>query len=74
MENQEEGTVGLSVIVEPDGRPSKVVVSRSSGFPRLDRAAKSAAERYRFRPATRGGEPIRAQYHFNIGFKLKKQS
>lgn len=70
-ENGEEGSVRLTVVVEPDGRPSSVKVSRSSGYPRLDRSAKNTVEkRYRFIPATRGGVPIRSSYTFNVVFRL----
>ena len=66
----EEGRVGLTVTVEPNGSPSSVSVSRSSGYPRLDKAAERAVRGYRFKPATRGGTPIRSTYTFSIDFRL----
>ena len=71
LENDEKGSVGLRVQVSADGRAMSVVVSKSSGFPRLDRAAKTAVEKYRFRPATRGGVPIPFTYTFSINFSFK---
>ena len=71
LENGEQGSVGLRVQVSAEGRAMSVVVSKSSGFPRLDRAAKTAVEKYRFRPATRGGVPIPFSYDFSINFSFK---
>lgn len=70
-ENGEQGSVGLRVQVSADGRAQSVAVVKSSGYPRLDRSAKNAVERYRFRPATRGGVPIAYNYTFSINFSLK---
>ncbi|MGE9658894.1 energy transducer TonB [Snodgrassella alvi] len=70
LNNGEEGVVGVSVSVAADGKPLDVTISKSSGHSRLDRAAKQAILRYRFKPATRGGIPIPYKYHFNINFKL----
>lgn len=44
QENSEEGTVIMDVLVEPSGRVSKVTVVKSSGYNRLDTAAKKAAQ------------------------------
>ena len=71
LEKDEQGSVGLRVQVSAEGRAMSVVVSKSSGFPRLDRAAKTAVEKYRFRPATRGGVPIPFSYDFSINFSFK---
>ena len=70
LNNGEEGVVGVSVSVAADGKPLDVIISKSSGYSRLDRAAKQAILRYRFKPATRGGIPIPYKYHFNVNFKL----
>ena len=72
-ENGEEGRVGLRVQVSADGRAQSVAVVKSSGYPRLDRSAKNAVERYRFSPATRGGVPIAYSYTFAINFSLKER-
>lgn len=70
-ENGEEGTVILSVTVEANGTASRVVVSRSSGYSRLDRSAQTAVAKYRFKPATRGGVPISYTYAVPINFSLR---
>lgn len=69
----EEGTVTLEVVVEPDGSPSSVRVVSSSGFSRLDRSAKLTVKRsYRFIPAGRAGTPIRSTYRFDVNFSLMR--
>lgn len=72
IELGEAGAVGLRVAVGADGRAQEVSVARSSGFPRLDRAALQAVRNWRFRPATRGGEAIPYTYVFNVDFDLTK--
>lgn len=70
MNNGEEGVVGITVSVSADGKPLDVAISKSSGFSRLDRSAKQAVLKYRFKPATRGGIPIPYKYHFNVAFRM----
>lgn len=57
-ENGEQGSVLLRVSVSAAGRASEVTVAVSSGYPRLDRAAKAAVESWRFVPAKRNGQPV----------------
>lgn len=71
-ENGEEGVVGISVSVAADGTPTRVIVSESSGYSRLDQSAKRAVQNYRFKPAMRGGVAIPYKYHFNVKFSLTK--
>ena len=71
IDNGEEGTVRLRVRVEPNGRPSRVDLAKSSGYPALDRSAlKTVREQYRFTPATRMGQPVASDYTFGIKFEL----
>lgn len=70
-ENGEEGTVILSVTVEPNGTASRVNISRSSGYSRLDHSAQTAVAKYRFKPATRGGIAISYTYTVPINFSLR---
>jgi protein TonB len=58
----EQGLVLLRVTVDARGRPSAVSVARSSGFPRLDRAAVEGGWRCRISNAMDGGQfeaPVR---------------
>lgn len=52
---RQEGTVLLLVDVDCDGTARNVELQRSCGHSLLDKAARDAVERWRFRPATAGG-------------------
>lgn len=67
----EEGKVVLRVKVSPGGTPAAVEVRQSSGFPRLDEAAKSAVEHWRFVPARRGDEAVESWVSVPIVFSLQ---
>jgi protein TonB len=66
----EEGKVVLRVRVSVQGQPLTVEVNKSSGFPRLDDAARLAVERWRFVPARQGNEPIEASVLVPLNFTL----
>ena len=66
----EEGKVVLRVRVSAQGLPLVVEVSKSSGFPRLDDAAREAVERWRFVPARQGNEPVEASVLVPLNFTL----
>ena len=51
QENGEEGTVVLKIMVSPEGKVTNVGVAKSSGFARLDRAARNAGKSGRFQPS-----------------------
>ena len=67
----EEGRVVLRVLVESDGRPAEVTIKTSSGFPRLDQAAEDAVRRWKFVPARKGDEAVRAAVLVPIVFNLR---
>jgi protein TonB len=54
----EEGVVVLSVAVDPNGTPSAISLSKSSGYPLLDRAALDGVHRWTFEPGRVGGVPV----------------
>lgn len=67
-----EGTVLLEVLVGTDGRPLDVTVRESSGNRRLDAAARDQVlQQWRFRPATRNGQPVRAIGLVPVDFRLR---
>lgn len=66
----EEGTVRLKVLVDESGRPKDVQVAQTSGFTRLDEAAKQAVRRWKFQAATDGGRAITVWTQVAITFKL----
>jgi protein TonB len=60
----------LSVEISAGGRPDSVKIEKSSGYERLDRAAVEAVRRWRFKPATREGQPVAARVNIPVQFKL----
>ncbi len=69
----EEGVVELLIHVAPDGSAESVEVTKTSGYPVLDRAARDAVLRWHFRPAEQNGVPVRSQLPFNVHFELGRQ-
>ena len=65
---REHGTVLLRVLVDAQGRPAQIQVERSSGFDRLDAAAREAVEKFLFRPYEVNGVAQPAQVLIPIGF------
>jgi protein TonB len=66
----ETGRVLLRVFVSADGRAERVEVRTSSGFERLDDAAREAVARWRFVPAHRGEERVAAWVQVPIVFVM----
>ncbi len=66
----EEGRVILRVRVSAQGLPLAVDIKQSSGFPRLDEAARAAVERWRFVPAKQGPEAIESSVLVPLQFTL----
>lgn len=67
----EEGKVLLRIHVGADGNPLAVELKQSSGFDRLDAAARAAVERWRFVPAKRGRDAIDSWVTVPIVFSLQ---
>jgi protein TonB len=65
---REHGTVLLRVLVDSDGHPAQIQVERSSGFERLDDAAREAVAKFLFRPHEVNGVAQPAQVLIPIGF------
>ncbi len=67
-----QGQVLLKILVDTDGAPLEVVVSRSSGHRVLDDAARRfVLKHWRFRPALRNGQPVQAYGMVPIDFTLQ---
>lgn len=64
----EFGSVGLMVTVGVSGNATKVSVVKSSGFTRLDNAALEGARKAKYKPATKGGQPVEASYPWTINY------
>ena len=65
---REHGTVLLRVLVDPSGRAAQVQVERSSGYERLDVAAREAVQKALFRPHEVNGVAQAAQVLIPIEF------
>jgi periplasmic protein TonB len=65
---RERGTVLLRVLVDALGRPTQIQIERSSGFSRLDTAARIAVEKALFRPHEVNGIAQPAQVLIPIEF------
>ena len=72
LRNGESGTVLLRVYVGADGIPYDVDLVQSSRSRTLDRAASDAVRRWRFRPATRGGQPVPGEVQVPISFNADR--
>jgi protein TonB len=60
----------LKVLVDEAGRPKDIQVATSSGFSRLDEAAKQAVRRWKFVAATDGSKAISVWTQVSITFRL----
>lgn len=65
---EEKGTVMLHVLINESGRAEKVEVKKSSGYPRLDDAARKAVLRALFKPYVEDGKPMPAYANIPITF------
>lgn len=65
-----EGFVVLSFTVTTEGRTSNIKVVDAQPRHMFERAAVDAVERWQFKPATRGGQPVDSTVTNRINFKL----
>lgn len=68
---REQGTVVLTLILGLDGAVESISVSQSSGFSRLDNAARDAVKNWRWKPILRSGQPVRVKGVVEIPFILR---
>lgn len=67
---REQGLVMLRVLIDEQGTACSIEIESSSGYARLDRAAREAVARAAFRPYIEDGEPRRAVVLIPIEFYL----
>ena len=68
---REQGRVLLRVLVNVNGSADEVQLRTSSGYARLDEAARDTVRRWKFVPAKRGAEPVPAWVLIPISFRLE---
>lgn len=66
-----EGTVVLSVSLDPGGSVTSVDIIGSSGDKRLDRAAEKSVKTWSFEPALDDGRPIASRITVRVKFSLE---
>jgi len=67
----EQGNVLLSVYVDENGQPQTVDLKKSSGYTRLDSAAKEAVRKWRFAAARQGEKMIASWVQVPVKFVLE---
>lgn len=68
---EEEGTVHLRFLVGADGKVMQSEVEKSSGYRRLDEAARAGLAKCQFRPATVDGKPEQAWASMRYTWRLE---
>jgi protein TonB len=68
---EEEGTVSLRFLVGVDGKVIQAEVEKSSGFRRLDEAARAGLAKCQFKPATLDGKPEQAWASMKYTWRLE---
>ena len=69
---REQGLVVLRVLIDEKGAACNIEIESSSGFARLDVAAREAVARAAFRPYVEDGTPRRALVRIPIEFSLNR--
>lgn len=69
---KEQGTVLLLILVKADGTVGDIKLKTSSGYSRLDQAARQAVKRWQFQPALKDGKPIDFWYELPLKFTLNQ--
>jgi protein TonB len=66
------GRVLVTCMVDAEGRVTGTSIKQSSGHPDLDKAAINAVNKWKFKPATKGGRKIKASCVVPFNFEVKK--
>jgi protein TonB len=69
--NEEEGTVQLRFLIGTNGQVIESQVEKSSGFARLDEAARSALSKCQFKPGTLNGAPEQSWASMKYTWRLE---
>lgn len=71
---REQGTVVLTLTLGLDGAVDSIAISQSSGFARLDKAARDAVKGWRWKPMIRDGQPVQVRGVVEIPFILRSDA
>lgn len=71
---REQGTVVLALTLGLDGAVENLSIAQSSGFSRLDNAARDAVRGWRWKPVIRDGQPVRVKGVVEIPFVLRGEA
>lgn len=71
---KEQGLVVLRVLIDEQGSARSIEIENSSGYARLDHAAREAVSRAAFRPYVEDGEPRRVLVLIPIEFALNRSA
>jgi protein TonB len=66
------GRVLVSCTIDPSGKVIATSIKSSSGHPDLDKAAINAVNRWKFKPGTKGGKPIKSIAVVPFNFEVNK--
>ncbi len=66
----EQGVVMLRLAIDADGKLLRAELQKSSGFTRLDKAARDSVARWQFQAALENGQPVAAQLVLPVRFSL----
>lgn len=67
--NRFSGNVEVYLVVGVDGLPTHIEIVRPVGLG-LDEMAAAAVSQYRFRPATRDGQPVKVDLYVEVNFQI----
>lgn len=67
-----QGTVGVGLLVGPDGTVKGCWVESSSGYPEMNIAALEAVRQWKFLPAEKNGKAVAEKAFVFITFRLQK--
>lgn len=66
------GRVLISCTVDATGKVTGTTIKSSSGHPDLDKAAINAVNRWKFKPGTKSGKPVKSVAVVPFNFEVKK--
>lgn len=72
LRNEEEGLVVVQFLIATDGNSIESKVEKSSGFRRLDEAARQALSLCKFKPGTEDGKPVQSWARIEYLWRMEK--